>query len=64
MSCKVDNMPSPYKLCREPWSKWIQHLPSVKAKTKKAKRKFRRMEREALRRGEEPPKSISAGDRY
>lgn len=57
-------MPSPYKLCREPWSKPIQHLPSVKAKTEQAKRKFRRMEKDAIRKGEEPSKSITAGDRY
>jgi nucleoid-associated protein YgaU len=57
-------MPSPYKLCREPWDKCIQHLPSVKQKTKQAKRKFRRMEKEAIRKGEEPPVSITAGDRY
>lgn len=57
-------MPSPYKLCREPWSKGIQHLPSVKRKTKQAKRKFRRMEKDAIRKGNEPPVSITAGDRY
>jgi hypothetical protein len=57
-------MPSPYKLCREPWSKGIQHLPAAKAKTKQAKRKFRRLEKAALRKGDEPPKSITAGDRY
>jgi hypothetical protein len=57
-------MPSPYKLCKEPWDKSIQHLPSVKAKTKQAIRKFRRMEKQAIRKGEEPPKSITAGERY
>ena len=57
-------MSSPYKLCREPWSKDIQHLPSIKEKTKRAKRKFRRLEKEAIRKGEEPPKSITAGERY
>lgn len=55
---------SPYKLCREPWSKGIQHLPAVKAKTEQAKRKFRRLEKAALRKGEEPPKAITAGERY
>jgi len=57
-------MPSPYKLCREPWSKSIQHLPNVKQKTKQAIRKFRRLTKESLRNGEEPPISITAGDRY
>jgi hypothetical protein len=57
-------MPSPYKLCKERWSKCIQHLPSVKAKTKQAKRKFRRLEKDALRKEKEPPVSISAGERY
>jgi hypothetical protein len=57
-------MPSPYKISREPWDKSIQHLPSVKAKTEQAKRKFRRLEKEAIRKGEEPITKITAGDRY
>lgn len=57
-------MPSPYKICREPWSKWIQHLPNVKYKTRQAIRKFRRLEKEAIRKGEDPPDKITAGERY
>ena len=57
-------MSSPYKISREPWDKPIPHLPSVKAKTKQAIKKFRRLTRDALRKGLEPPKSIAAGDRY
>ena len=57
-------MPSPYKLSREPWDRCIQHLPSVKKKTKQAKRKFRQKEKDAIRKGKEPPVSITAGDRY
>lgn len=57
-------MPSPYKISREPWDRSIQHLPNVKAKTKRAIKKFRRLTKDALRKGEEPPKSITAGDRY
>ena len=57
-------MPTPYKLCREWHSKRIQHFGSVKVKTKWAKRKFRRLEKNALKKGKEPPISISTGDRY
>jgi hypothetical protein len=57
-------MPSPYKICREPWSKGIQHLPSIKYKTRQAIRKFRRLEKESIKNGEDPPVKITAGDRY
>ncbi len=55
---------NPIKLCREPWDKPIQHLPAVKAKTKAAARKLRRDTRRALKAGEEPPVTVSGGERY
>lgn len=55
---------NPCKLCREPWSKDIQHLPPVKAKTKRESRKFRRLTRTLLRLGLEPPVAFSGGERY
>jgi hypothetical protein len=57
-------MASPVKLCREPWSKGIQHLPAVKAKTRAANRKLRHRTKQTLRDGNEPPTKVSGGDRY
>jgi len=57
-------MPSPIKLCREPWSKAIQHLPAVKALTRAAVRNLRHATKAALRKQEEPPTKGSGGDRY
>jgi len=55
---------NPIKLCREPWSKCIQHLPAVKVTTKKVARKFRHETKAALREGREPPVVASGGERY
>jgi len=55
---------NPIKLCRDPWSKAIQHLPAVKASTKRVSRRFRRQTKQALKNGIEPPISASAGERY
>lgn len=57
-------MASPIKLCREPWSKGIQHFPAIKEKTLRANRKFRRDTKRALRLGKEPPVTASGGERY
>ena len=57
-------MPSPIKLCREPWSKGIQHLPAVRETTKRVSRKFRRDTKRALKMGIEPPVKASGGERY
>jgi hypothetical protein len=57
-------MPSPVKICREPWSKAIQHLPAVKLLTKAAWRRLRHATKLALRVGREPPVKESGGDRY
>lgn len=59
-----DIMPSPVKLCREPWSKAIQHLPAIKALTKAAMRRLRHATKAAIRKGEEPPTRESGGERY
>jgi len=60
----VNEMPSPVKLCREPWSKPIQHIPAVKLVTKAASRKLRREAKRAIREGKEPPVTITGGERY
>ena len=57
-------MPSPIKLCREPWSKPIQHLRAVRDTTKRVSRKFRHDTKIALRLGGEPPVKASGGERY
>ena len=57
-------MPSPIKLCREPWSKPIQHLPAVKATTRHVSRKFRHDAKRAIQQGKEPPTAASGGERY
>jgi hypothetical protein len=57
-------MPVPVKLCREPWSKPIQHLPAVKLLTRAAIRRLRHRAKLALKRGQEPPVTESGGDRY
>lgn len=57
-------MASPIKICREPWSKCIQHVPAVKALTRAAWRKFRAETKQALRNGTEPPVNGSGGARY
>ena len=57
-------MPVPIKLCREPWSKPIQHLRLVKLNTKAAWRKLRHDTKLALREGKEPPVNGSVGERY
>lgn len=55
---------NPIKLCREPWSKPIQHLPQVRFKTKMAQRWLRHKTKQALKQNKEPPVQVSGGDRY
>lgn len=55
---------NPIKLCREPWSNSIQHLPSIKSRTRAAGRKLRHNTKIALKNGSEPPYLVSGGDRY
>jgi len=57
-------MPVPVKLCREPWSKPIQHLHAVKLLTRAAIRRLRHRAKLALKQGKEPPVTESGGDRY
>lgn len=57
-------MASPIKLCREPWSKGMQHLPAVKEKTRAANRRLRHAAKQALHKGSEPPTKESGGERY
>jgi hypothetical protein len=55
---------NPIKICREPWSKNIQHLPAVKLLTRAAIRKLRHETKLALKKDQEPPINGSGGERY
>jgi len=55
---------NPCKLCREPYSRGIQHLKAVKITTKAASRRFRRQTKVALKLGREPPVTFTGGERF
>jgi len=56
---------NPVKICREPWSKAIQHLPAIKLHTRAAIRRLRHRTKLALQRDEEPPVNESGdNNRY
>jgi hypothetical protein len=55
---------NPIKLCREAWSRSIQHIRAAKEQTRLANRRLRHETKRALKQDEEPPVTKTGGERY